>query len=120
VDKAMSQQHVAVVYPALSGWRTAITSKPLCSRPGAEWHNTSAFPGPLVCVGIDAILDFWKGKRGYDEVSVEDIASSAGVARGLVHHYFGGRKEVYIALLERLGAVRGTPPAARGSQRPRA
>ena len=33
-------------------------------------------------------------ERGYDEVSVEDIASSAGVTRGLVHHYFGGRKEV--------------------------
>jgi AcrR family transcriptional regulator len=44
--------------------------------------------------------------RGYDEVSIEDIASSAGVTRGLVHHYFGGRKEVYIALLERLGAQR--------------
>ena len=44
--------------------------------------------------------------RGYDEVSIEDIAESAGVTRGLVHHYFGGRKEVYIGLLERLGAVR--------------
>jgi AcrR family transcriptional regulator len=45
-------------------------------------------------------------ERGYDEVSIEDIASSAGVTRGLVHHYFGGRKEVYIALLERLGEIR--------------
>src|SRR4051795_5897239 len=45
-------------------------------------------------------------ERAYDEVSVEDIASAAGVTRGLVHHYFGGRDEVYIALLKRLGAVR--------------
>jgi AcrR family transcriptional regulator len=45
-------------------------------------------------------------ERGYDEVTVEDIASTAGVTRGLVHHYFGGRKQVYIALLERLGALR--------------
>ncbi len=45
-------------------------------------------------------------ERGYDEVSVEDIASAAGVTRGLVHHYFGGRKEVYIALLERIGTQR--------------
>ena len=55
-------------------------------------------------------------ERGYDEVSIEDIASSAGVTRGLVHHYFGGRKEVYIALLERLGAVREEqlpPPVGR-------
>src|SRR3954449_7156753 len=45
-------------------------------------------------------------ERAYDEVSVEDIARAAGVARGLVHHYFGGRNDVYIALLERLGAQR--------------
>jgi len=58
-------------------------------------------------------------ERGYDEVSVEDIASSAGVTRGLVHHYFGGRKEVYIALLERLGAEREerlAPPVGRSAR----
>ena len=45
-------------------------------------------------------------ERTYEEVSIEDIAGSAGVTRGLVHHYFGGRKDVYIGLLERLGAQR--------------
>ena len=58
-------------------------------------------------------------ERGYDEVSVEDIANSAGVTRGLVHHYFGGRKEVYIALLERLGALREEqlpPPVGRSAR----
>ncbi len=43
-------------------------------------------------------------ERGYEEVTVEDVARSAGVARGLVHHSFGGRKAVYLALLERLAA----------------
>ena len=58
--------------------------------------------------------------RPYDEVSIEDIASAAGVTRGLVHHYFGGRKEVYIALLERLGAQREErlrPPVGRSARR---
>jgi AcrR family transcriptional regulator len=58
-------------------------------------------------------------ERGYDEVSIEDIASTAGVTRGLVHHYFGGRKEVYIALLERLGAQREEqlpPPVGRSAR----
>ena len=58
-------------------------------------------------------------ERSYDEVSVEDIARAAGVARGLVHHYFGGRKEVYIARLERLGAQREDalqPPAGRSAR----
>ena len=57
----------------------------------------------------DQILDAANAlfaERGYDAVSIEDIARSAGVARGLVHHYFGGRKEVYLALLERVGAGR--------------
>src|SRR3954447_24543249 len=70
----------------------------------------------------DQILDAANSlfaERGYEDVSVEDIASSAGVTRGLVHHYFGGRKEVYVALLERLGAVREErlrPPAGRSSR----
>ena len=58
-------------------------------------------------------------ERGYGEVSVEDIASSAGVTRGLVHHYFGGRKQVYIALLHRLVTVREEqlpPPVGRSAR----
>ena len=50
---------------------------------------------------------------------VEDVASSAGVTRGLVHHYFGGRKEVYLALLERVGAGREEalrPPVGRSAR----
>jgi AcrR family transcriptional regulator len=58
-------------------------------------------------------------EHAYDEVSIEDIARSAGVTRGLVHHYFGGRKDVYLALLERLGAEReeqAGPPAGRSAR----
>ena len=54
---------------------------------------------------LDAANELF-AERGYDEVTIEDVAKSAGVARGLVHHYFGGRKEVFIALVERLGALR--------------
>src|SRR4051794_9093718 len=70
----------------------------------------------------DQILDAANAlfaKRGYDEVSIEDIAGAAGVTRGLVHHYFGGRNEVYIGLLERLGAQREDelrPPAGRSAR----
>jgi AcrR family transcriptional regulator len=58
-------------------------------------------------------------ERAYDEVSIEDVASAAGVTRGLVHHYFGGRREVYIGLLERLGAQREDrlrPPVGRSAR----
>ena len=58
-------------------------------------------------------------QRPCDAVSIEDIASSVGVTRGLVHHYFGGRKDVYIALLQRLGAQREDqlrPPVGRSAR----
>jgi AcrR family transcriptional regulator len=67
----------------------------------------------------DQILDAASAlfaERGYDEVTIEDVAKAAGVARGLVHHYFGGRKEVLLALLERAGVVREEqlrPPVGR-------
>jgi AcrR family transcriptional regulator len=54
---------------------------------------------------LDAVSALF-AERAYDEVTIEQIAGAAGVTRGLVHHYFGGRKEVYIALLERIGAER--------------
>ena len=67
---------------------------------------------------LDAANDLF-AERGYEEVSVEDIARAAGVTRGLVHHYFGGRTEVYIALLERLDAMREEslrPPEGRSAR----
>ena len=70
----------------------------------------------------DQILDAANtlfAERGYEEVLVEDIARAAGVTRGLVHHYFGGRKEVYMALVERLGGLREEglrPPVGRSAR----
>ena len=67
---------------------------------------------------LDAANDLF-AERGYEEVSVEDIARAAGVTRGLVHHYFGGRTEVYVALLERLDAIEEEalrPPRGRSAR----
>ena len=59
-------------------------------------------------------------ERGYDNTSTGQIAEAAGVTRGLVHHYFGGKRELYLAVVE-AGAelfpaalsteTRGLPPA---------
>lgn len=35
----------------------------------------------------------------YDDVSIDDIASEAGAAHGLVSYYFGGKRGVYLAAL---------------------
>ncbi|WP_037324274.1 TetR/AcrR family transcriptional regulator [Amycolatopsis thermoflava] len=41
------------------------------------------------------------GERPYAEVSTSDIAAAAGVARGLINHYFGTKRELYLAVLRR-------------------
>jgi len=38
--------------------------------------------------------------RGVEEVTVADVAREAGVARTLVHHYFGGKPELELAVAE--------------------
>jgi AcrR family transcriptional regulator len=38
-------------------------------------------------------------ERPYSEVSVNDIAGEAGIARGLMHHYFGSKRELYLEVV---------------------
>lgn len=47
-------------------------------------------------------------ERNYAAVSMEDIARAAGVARGLLHHYFGAKRELYLEVVREL--VRLPPP----------
>lgn len=37
--------------------------------------------------------------RAYDEVSMEDIARTAGISKGLVYHYFPTKRHFYVAAL---------------------
>jgi AcrR family transcriptional regulator len=37
--------------------------------------------------------------RPYDEVSMHDLAEAAGVARGLLNHYFGSKRDLYLAVV---------------------
>ena len=39
------------------------------------------------------------GERGWSDVSTTDVARAAGVARGLVNHYFGTKKELYLEVI---------------------
>jgi AcrR family transcriptional regulator len=38
-------------------------------------------------------------QRHYADVSTTDIASAAGVTRGLVHHYFGRKRDLYVEVV---------------------
>lgn len=45
------------------------------------------------------------GERPYAEVSTTDIAEAAGIARGLLNHYFGTKRDLYLEVVRRLVAV---------------
>jgi AcrR family transcriptional regulator len=49
------------------------------------------------------------GERPYADVSTTDVARAAGVARALVHHYFGTKKELYVEVVRTLVTI---PPVA--------
>lgn len=48
------------------------------------------------------------GERPYSDVSISDIANEAGIARGLLHHYFGSKRELYLEVV-RLAAQAPLP-----------
>jgi len=45
-------------------------------------------------------------ERHYDVVSTAEVAQAAGVARGLVHHYFGTKRDLYLEVVRKMVAVR--------------
>lgn len=45
------------------------------------------------------------GERSYDEVSTTDLAQAAGVARGLLNHYFGTKRDLYLEVVRRMVTI---------------
>ena len=39
-------------------------------------------------------------KSGYDAISMGDVAEAAGVTRGLVHHYFRSKRDLYLEVVQ--------------------
>jgi AcrR family transcriptional regulator len=51
------------------------------------------------------------GDRPYPEVSTTDIAQEAGVARGLINHYFGTKRDLYLEVVRRMVTIPSSTPA---------
>lgn len=43
-------------------------------------------------------------ERGYEAVPASEVARQAGISPSLLHHYFGGKRGLFITLVGRLGA----------------
>ncbi|WP_255450152.1 TetR/AcrR family transcriptional regulator [Skermania sp. ID1734] len=45
------------------------------------------------------------GERPYAAVSTTDLAREAGVARGLINHYFGTKRDLYLAVVRQMTTI---------------
>jgi AcrR family transcriptional regulator len=50
---------------------------------------------------LDAAVRLF-GDRPYSAVSTTELAAAAGVTRGLLHHYFGTKRDLYVEVVRRL------------------
>ena len=48
-------------------------------------------------------------ERGFSAVSTTEIAAEAGVARGLINHYFGTKRELYVEVVREMVRFRAQP-----------
>lgn len=91
----MPQENVEIVRAALTALRDLDRhAAAALFTPDAEWHNTSVFPGTRVCVGADAIVDFWATLSEGFEIAgeIEQVLDAEGrVVLGL-HRWGTGRQ----------------------------
>ncbi|MGH3433967.1 MAG: TetR/AcrR family transcriptional regulator [Thermocrispum sp.] len=59
---------------------------------------------------LERAIDLF-GERPYAEVSTGDVARAAGVARGLINHYFESKRGLYLAAVKRIVTVPTFDPA---------
>nr|WP_281182105.1 TetR/AcrR family transcriptional regulator [Aldersonia kunmingensis] len=50
---------------------------------------------------LECAIDMF-GDRPYAAVSTADLAQQAGVTRGLINHYFGTKRDLYLAVVRRM------------------
>jgi TetR/AcrR family transcriptional regulator, transcriptional repressor for nem operon len=55
---------------------------------------------------LDQVMDlFWE--RGYEGASMDDIVRASGIGRQSLYNEFGGKREIYLAALDRFAATDG-------------
>lgn len=51
-------------------------------------------------------------ERPYSKVSVTDIAEEVGIAKGLLHHYFGSKRDLYLEVVREVASMPMIPSDA--------
>jgi AcrR family transcriptional regulator len=70
------------------------TERPPRKRLGVEERRAQ-----LVELGIEAF-----SSRAYDEVSIDDVAASAGISKGLLYHYYPTKRDFYVATIQAIAS----------------
>lgn len=73
--------------------------KPTAERESKRWHRLDSDERRAQILAAARRLF---SERPYGEVSTIEIAAEAGVTRGLVHHYFGTKRSLYLEVVEEL------------------
>jgi TetR/AcrR family transcriptional regulator len=89
---------------------------PTTAGPAREKRDPLATRRALMAAGSELFSE-----RGFDGVALEDLASRAGFNKALVSYHFGGKRGLYVAILdstfaamaERLKAIEADAPSAR-------
>lgn len=48
---------------------------------------------------LDLGIEFFS-KYGYDEISIDALAEAGGIGKGLLYHYFGSKRDFYVATIK--------------------
>ncbi|MFI0353246.1 TetR/AcrR family transcriptional regulator [Actinomadura sp. 9N407] len=64
----------------------------------ADRRHTGTRPGRRATIQEAAARLF--ADRPYDALSIDEIAASAGVAKGLIYYYFGSKRGLFLAVIE--------------------
>jgi len=64
-------------------------------RPPRSRLQTDERRAQLLDMGVSLF-----SQRPYDEVSIDEIAAAAGISRGLLYHYFGGKRSFYLGCIK--------------------
>lgn len=69
--------------------------------------------GALLELGIELF-----GEMAYDRLSTDEVAERAGISKGLLYHYFRGKRDFYVCTLREIAErfLQATLPPARGGR----
>ena len=113
---------VVAVWLGLLAWALGL-AEPRAPPPSARYRaldmatarrarlTTDARREQLVALGVEIFSE-----RPFDEVSIDDIAASAGISKGLLYHYFPSKRDFYVAVVrhsaDEMQAVTETGPTS--------